>query len=74
MTFRVAAYGQLGADLEGLGLNDAARAVSEAIAQLMGATEVAEPRVGTDPEFSDAAKVITENAGIYCLLFSSVIT
>ena len=29
----------------------------------MGSTEVAEPRSGADPDFSDAAKVITENAG-----------
>jgi hypothetical protein len=50
--------------LEGVGLAEAARAVSEAIAQLIGSTEVAEPRTGADPDFSDAAKVITSNAGM----------
>ncbi len=54
-----------------MGLNDAARQVSEAIAQLMGATEVAEPRTGSDPEFSDAAKVITENSGFYYLFIAT---
>jgi len=57
----LAAYNSLGSDLEGLGLNDAAKAVSEAIAQLLGSTEVAEPRSGVDPELADAAKIITEN-------------
>ena len=66
-----AAYQNAGADLEGVGLNDAARQVGEAIAQLLGATEVAEPRTGSDPEFSDAAKVITENSGkLFVLIFA----
>lgn len=47
-----------------MGLADAAKAVSEAIAQLLGSTETAEPRSGADPDFSDAAKVITENSGM----------
>jgi hypothetical protein len=55
----------IGTNLEGVGLADAARAVSEAIAWLMGSTEMAEPRSGVDPDFSDAAKTIMENAGEY---------
>ena len=40
------------------GLAGAAKTVSDAIAQLMASTDLAEPRGGTDPEFSDAAKII----------------
>jgi hypothetical protein len=45
------------------GLTDAVQAVSEAISQLIASTEVAACQPGIDQDFTDAAILITENAG-----------